>query len=94
MKDFINELIEIGIGSAADVSNHRLVVEDVAYRVEMRKASELQDKLMDALSEEQQDVFEDYMEAIFAANERACNLTYLLGAKKVMEIFHSSSKEE
>lgn len=93
MTDFINDLIEIGIGSVIDMSNHKVVMEDEVYHNEMIKAYELQDKLIESLSEEQQEVFEDYLDAVLAAKERACNLSYLLGAKKVMEVFHINAKD-
>ena len=86
MKEFINDLIDIGIGSSIDMSNHKVVIEDVVHRVEMTRAYELQEKLMDSLTEEQQEMFEEYIDAVSAANTRVCNLTYLLGVKKMMEL--------
>lgn len=94
MMDFINDLIEIGIGSVIDMSNHKVILEDEVYHKEMIKSYELEDKLDDSLSEEQKQIFEDYMDAVLAAKERACNLSYLLGAKKVMEVLNNTVKED
>ena len=92
MKDFVSDLIDIGIGSSADMSNHEVVIGDQMYRIEMSKAYEIQEKLMDELTEEQQELFEEYIDAVSAANNRVCNLTYLLGIKRMMEFSDSSTK--
>ena len=86
MKAFINDLIEIGIGNAVDMSNHKVVMQDEVHHRESIRSYELQDKLMDSLTEEQKELFEEYIDAISAVKDRACNLSYLLGAQRVMEL--------
>lgn len=93
MKEFISDLIEIGIGSSIDMSNHEAVMGDEMYRMEMTKAYDLQEKLMDSLTEEQQELMEAYIEAVELANNRVCNLTYLLGVKRMMELSKDSVKD-
>lgn len=94
MKDFISDLIEIGISTNVDMSNHEVVMGDTVYRMEMGKAYDLQEKLMDILTDEQQELFEEYMDAVSVANNRVGNLTYLLGLKRMMELSGQTTKDK
>lgn len=42
-------------------------------------------KFIDTLTEEQKNIFEDYIACIMSANERACNLSYLVGARNTIQ---------
>ena len=85
MKKYINDLIEIGMGSVIDMSIDRVVMEDEVYRIDSQNASEIQDKFIDTLTEEQKNIFEDYVACLMSANERACNLSYLVGARNTIQ---------
>lgn len=85
MRKYINELIEIGMGSVIDMSANRVVMEDETYRKDIKEAEEIYNRLYDSMTQEQRDIFEDYIECIMSANERACNLTYLVGARNTIQ---------
>lgn len=85
MQKYINDLIEIGMGSVIDMSIDKVIMEDEVYRIDNQNASEIQDKFIDSLTEEQKNIFEDYIACVMSANERACNLSYLVGAKNTIQ---------
>lgn len=73
------------MGSVIDMSIDRVVMEDEVYRIDSQNASEIQDKFIDTLTEEQKNIFEDYVACLMSANERACNLSYLVGARNTIQ---------
>lgn len=85
MQKYINDLIEIGLGSVIDMSIDKVIMEDEVYRIDNQNASEIQDKFIDSLTEEQKTIFEDYIACVMSANERACNLSYLVGARNTIQ---------
>lgn len=85
MKKYINELIEIGMGSVIDTSTDRFIMEDEVYRIDSQSATEIQEKLINTLTNEQKNIFEDYIACLMSANERACNLSYLVGARNTIQ---------
>ena len=85
MKTYINELIEIGMGSIIDMSADRVIMEDEVYRKDIKDAEEIHDRLYDSMTQEQRDIFEDYIACVMSANERASNLTYLVGARNTIQ---------
>lgn len=85
MQKYINDLIEIGMGSVIDMSIDKVIMEDEVYRIDNQNASEIQDKFIASLTEEQKNIFEDYIACVMSANERACNLSYLVGAKNTIQ---------
>lgn len=86
MRKYINELIEIGMGSVIDMSIDKVILEDEVYRSNMKEAREIQGKFDDlGMTEVQKNMVEDYIACIMAANERACNLTYLIGARNTIQ---------
>lgn len=82
--DYINELIEIGMGAVIDMSADKVIMEDEVYRKDVKDSEEIFDKFVDTLSQEQRNLFDDYVSCMMSANERACNLTYLVGAKNTI----------
>ena len=87
MKKYINELIEIGMGNVINTSIDSFIVEDEVYRMDIQNACEIKNKFYDTLTNEQKNIFEDYVACIMSANERACNLSYLIGAKNTIQFF-------
>lgn len=85
MRKYINELIEIGMGSVIDMSADRVIMEDETYRKDIKDSEEIYDRLYDSMTQEQREIFEDYIACIMSANERACNLTYLVGARNTIQ---------
>ena len=86
MKKYINELIDIGMGTVIDVSVDKFIMEDELYQYHMRSAREIQKKFDDfGFTVEQKDMVEDYIASIMAANERACNLSYLTGSRNTIQ---------
>lgn len=85
MQKYINDLIEIGMGSVIDMSIDKVIMEDEVYRIDNQNASEIQDKFINSLTEEQKSIFEDYIACVMSANERACNLSYLVGARNTIQ---------
>ena len=85
MKNYINELIEIGMGSVIDISTDKFIMEDEVYRMDSQNANKLQESFIDTLTHEQKTIFEDYITCVMAANERACNLSYLVGARNTIQ---------
>ena len=51
--NYINELIEMGIGSIIDMSIDKIVTEDEIYKKNIRNSEETFDKLVNTLSKEQ-----------------------------------------
>lgn len=86
MRKYISELIDIGMGAVIDMSIDKVIMEDELYLNHMKSAKEIQKKFDDlGFTEEQKDMVEDYIASIMAANERACNLTYLIGARNTIQ---------
>ena len=82
---YIQELIEIGMGSGIDISIDKIVMEDEIYTKDIEDADEILDKLTDTLSEKQKNLLNDYIACMKSANERICNLSYLAGAKNTID---------
>ena len=85
MDKYINELIEIGIGGVIDLSIDKYILDDKVYVENMEKAGLVMDKLKQSISDESQEILEEYMDYIMNANERACTLAYLIGAKNTIK---------
>ena len=85
MKNYINELLEIGMGSVIDMSADKVIMEDETYRNDIKDSEEIYNRFIDTLSNEQKTVFEDYIACVMSANERACNLSYLVGARNTIQ---------
>ena len=86
MRKYINELIDIGMGNVIDMSIDRIILEDEVYCTHMKNAKSIQETFDELeLTKEQKDKIEDYISYIMAANERACNLTYLIGARNTIQ---------
>lgn len=82
--NYINELLDIGMGAVIDMSADKIIMEDEIYRKDVNDSEEIFDKLVDTLSQEQKNLLDDYIACMMSANERACNLTYLVGAKNTI----------
>lgn len=85
MDEYINELIQIGLGNVIDLSVDEYIVKDNVYQGNMTEAGKILDKIRENLSEEKQTLLDEYMDYIMNANERACTLAYLIGAKNTMK---------
>ena len=84
MDNYISELIEMGMGNVIDLSADKYITKDEIYQNNMEKAGCTLDKFKGNLSSEDLELFEEYMDYIMNANERACNLAYLVGAKNTI----------
>jgi len=84
MDNYISELIEIGMGNVIDMSVDGIISEDEVYLKDMKDADEIHDRLCDSMTPEQKGIFEDYIACVMSANQRACNLSYLVGAKNTI----------
>lgn len=84
MDNYISELIEIGMGNVIDKCVDGIILEDEVYKKDMKDAEEIHDRLYESMTPEQRGVFEDYIACMMSANERACNLSYLIGAKNTI----------
>ena len=85
MEEYISELIEIGIGGVIDLSVDKYIIKDEIYTTNMEKAGLVMDKLRQGMSDESQEILDEYMDYILTANERACALAYLIGAKNTIK---------
>ena len=85
MKNYINELLEIGMGSVIDMSADKVIMEDETYKKDIKDSEEIYNKFIDLLTTEQKTIFEDYIACVMSANERACNLSYLVGARNTIQ---------
>ena len=85
MKNYINELLEIGMGSVIDMSADKVIMEDKTYKKDIKDSEEIYNKFIDLLTTEQKTIFEDYIACLMSANERACNLSYLVGARNTIQ---------
>ena len=85
MKNYINELLEIGMGSVIDMSADKVIMEDETYKKDIKDSEEIYNKFIDLLTTEQKIIFEDYIACLMSANERACNLSYLVGARNTIQ---------
>ena len=82
--NYINELIEMGIGSIIDMSIDKIVTEDEIYKKNIRNSEETFDKLVNTLSKEQKNLLDEYMTCMMSTNERIRDLTYLTGVKNTI----------
>lgn len=89
--NYISELIEIGMGAVIDMSADKIIMEDEIYRKDVKDSEEIFDKLVETLSQKQKDLLDDYIACMMAANERACNLTYLVGAKNTIRFLSETN---
>lgn len=85
MENFINELIEIGMDNVIAMSVDKQITKDEIYQKNMEEAGNILDRLRPCLKEEEMQLFEDYMDCIMNANERSCNIAYLVGAKNTLQ---------
>lgn len=85
MEDYISELIQIGLGNVIDLNVDKYIVKDKIYQENMENAGKILDKLKNGLSNESQLLFEEYMDYVMNANERACILAYLVGTKNIIK---------
>lgn len=85
MEKYLNELIDIGMGNVIAMNVDKVITKDEVYQRNMENASTVLDKFKNNLSTEYQELFEEYMDYIMNANERACNLAYLVGAKNTIQ---------
>ena len=85
MENYIDELIEIGMGNVIDSSIDKYIVEDEIYKTTLDKAGNILEKLRQNLTVENQELFEEYMECVMSANGRACAIAYLVGAKNTIK---------
>ena len=85
MDNYIHELIEIGIGNVIDLSIDKYIIKDEVYASNMEKAGSILDQIKQCLSIENHDLLDEYMEYVMSANERACILAYLVGAKNTIK---------
>lgn len=88
MKNYINELLEIGMGAVIDMSADKVIMEDVTYKKDIKDSEEIYNKFIDLLTAEQKTIFEDYIACLMSANERACNLSYLVGARNTIQFLN------
>ena len=56
----------------------------IEHLKDMKDAEEIHDRLCDSMTPEQKGIFEDYIACVMSANQRACNLSYLVGAKNTI----------
>jgi len=67
------------------MSTDKVIMEDEVYRIDSQNAYEIQERFIDTLTNEQKTIFEDYIACVMSANERACNLSYLVGARNTIQ---------
>ena len=84
MEEYIKELIDIGLGSVVEVSVDKQISKDKSYQDNMEKAGKILDRFRPNLSQQDLELFEEYMDCILNANERACTVSYLVGAKNAI----------
>ena len=58
------------MGSVIDMSIDKVVMKDEVYRYSYRRT---------------ENIFEDYVACLMSANEWACNLSYLVGARNMIQ---------
>lgn len=84
MDNYISELLENGMANVIDMSVDGIILEDEVYQKDMKDAEKIHDRLCDSMTPEQKGILEDYIACMMSANERACNLSYLIGAKNTI----------
>lgn len=91
MRDYINDLVEIGLGGIIDMSMNRFVLEDELHRMYMKEFDKMEEQLNNMeITEVQQEVIAECIELLQTANIRACNLTYLLGVKNTFAMLEEN----
>ena len=73
MEKYLNELIDIGMSNVIAMSIDKIITKDEIYQKNMENACITLDKFKNNLSNEYQELFEEYMDYIMNANERASN---------------------
>lgn len=91
MGKYISELIDIGMGNVIDMSVDDVILNDEIYQKDQTDSDRLYEKFANMLTDEQKVIFEDYIASIMSANERACNLAYLVGAKNTIQFLSEAN---
>ena len=85
MKNYINELIDIGMGAVIDMTTDRVIMQDEVYQKNQSDSQTILEQLTDTFDEPQKQLFEDYIDCTMSATERACNLSYLVGVRNTIQ---------
>lgn len=91
MGKYISELIDIGMGNVIDMSVDDVILKDEIYQKGQTDSGRLYEKFTSMLNEDQKVIFEDYLASVMSANERACNLAYLVGAKNTIQFLSEAN---
>lgn len=85
MDNYIDELINLGMGNVIDMSIDEYIVKDEVYAKNMEKAESIFKQMKQRLSVEERELLEQYEACIMSANERACTLAYLVATKNLIK---------
>ena len=91
MGKYISELIDIGMGNVIDMSVDEILLKDEIYQRDQTDSNRLYEKFESMLTDDQKVIFEDYLACVMSANERACNLAYLVGAKNTIQFLSEAN---
>lgn len=92
MTDYINQLLQLGLGNIIDMNVDEEILKDKMYCDAIKTAELLQQKLnTTTLSSEQKQMLEEYGSNMLFADERACYIAYLTGLRDTL-LFLSSMK--
>ena len=83
--DYINRLIDGGLGEFIDGQTDKALLDDEMYICMMRQAEMMQERLLATeLSEAQEDMLDEYISALYDASERACRVAYMTCLKDML----------
>ena len=92
--EFINLLVERGLGDYMDARTDEALLKDEMYICMMEQAEMIQERLFATeLSEIQEDIFDDYVAALFDASERACRVAYVTCLKDMVRFLLDMQNE-
>lgn len=85
MNSYIDNLIKMGMGNVMSSCADPEIIGDEYYQNMYNKAEEIYDKIKKiGFSREQMEVIDNYVECIHTAYARACNISFLVGARNAI----------
>lgn len=79
------------MGNIIDMSVDDVILKDEIYQKDQKVSNRLYEKFVSMLTEDQKVIFEDYLASVMSANERACNLAYLVGVKNTIQFLSETN---
>lgn len=92
--NYVDLLIQRGLGSFIDSRIDEELLKDDMYVRMMEQAEEIKERLFETdLSQEQRDIVDNYIAAVFDASERSCRVAYMICLKDTVRFLLEMQNE-